>query len=227
MRISNKKRFLLLALAIPASLSTPAFAKSDTQYWQTLQASVKLDDKFGVSDEAVFRSGDAKGFYEFENSLLLGYKANKKVTVQAGWVANPQYSHGSYTTMENRVRAQVTYDGLLMIGKAKVTGRMRIESRWRDGFAGTAWRLRPYVKLSVPLAKKLALNVTHEEFIDLNTNGFQKVGGLERMRNAAMLSTPIAKHFTLDFGYLEQHGFVPGGVDSDDHVASIQLSAAF
>ena len=131
MRSSFNKLLLVLPLAIPAFLATPSFAKSDTQYWQTLQVTVKLDKKFNVSNETVFRSSDAKGFYELENSLLLGYKANKKVTIQAGWVANPLYSHGSYTTMENRVRAQVTYDGLLMIGKAKLTGRARIESRWR------------------------------------------------------------------------------------------------
>ena len=37
---------------------------------------------------------------------------------------------------------------------------------------------------------KTSVNIAHESFIDLNTTGFQKVGGLERMRNSISVSTP-------------------------------------
>lgn len=224
MRIAIAASLPVLALATVAA--TPAFA-SDTQYWQTLAATVKVADNTVINDELVFRSSDGKGFYEVENSLLVGYKPAKNVTVSAGWVFNPLYSHGSFTTTENRAREQVSVDNFAMIGKAKLSARLRMEQRWRDGFTGTAWRLRPYVKLSIPVHGKTVLNLTSEPFIDLNTNGFQKVGGLERMRNAILINTPLAKHVNLEVGYLNQHGFVPGGPDTSDNVVMTGISASF
>ncbi|MEO5598367.1 MAG: DUF2490 domain-containing protein [Novosphingobium sp.] len=220
-------KYVLAALAASAAMATPAAAKSDTQYWQTLQATVKLDDHVVLSNETVFRSGDAKGFYEIENNAMIGYKFDKHITAYLGYTADPQYLKGHYTTMENRIRQQVSFDNVLQIGTAKLSGRLRMEERWRDNSPGTAWRLRPQVKLSIPLHGKTALNLTHESFIDLNTTGFQKVSGYERMRNAIAINTPIAKHFNIEFGYLEQHGFVPNGADNDDHVATIALNASF
>ncbi|MEP7222490.1 MAG: DUF2490 domain-containing protein [Novosphingobium sp.] len=208
-------------------MASPALAKSDTQFWQTVQATVKVGDKFVLSNETVFRTGDAKGFYEIENNAMVGYKLDKHVTAYVGFTADPQYLQGHYVTMETRLRQQVNFDNVLQIGSAKLSGRLRLEERWRDNAPGTAWRLRPYVKLSVPLHGKTALNLTHESFIDLNTTSFQKVAGEERMRNAVLINTPLAKHFTLEFGYLDQHGFVRGGADTNDHVATIALSASF
>ena len=212
---------------LAATAATPALAKTDTQYWQTVLVNAKLTDDVVLSNETVFRSGDAKGFYEIENNLMVGYKLDKHVTFYLGYTADPLYLKGSYTTMENRFRQQVSFDNFVVLGKAKLSGRLRLEERWRDGFSGTAWRLRPQVKLSVPVHGKTALNLSHESFIDLNTNGFQKVSGEERMRNAITISTPIAKHFSLELGYLNQHGFVPGAEDTSDNVATIQLSASF
>jgi hypothetical protein len=227
MRNFSGLRFILAALAASAAVATPASAKSDTQYWQTLQATVKVGDHVVLSNETVFRSGDARGFYEVENNAMVGYKFDKHITAYVGFTADPQYLKGKYTTMETRLRQQVNFDNVLQIGAAKLSGRIRMEQRWRDGFTGTAWRLRPYVKLSVPLHGKTALNLTHESFVDLNTTGFQKVSGYERMRNAVLINTPVAKNVSFEFGYLEQHGFVPNGVDTDDHVATIALSASF
>ena len=211
-----------LAFALPATAQA-----SDTQYWQTVTANAKLSDQTVISDELVFRSSDAKGFYEVENSLLLGYKVSKNVTAYAGWVLNPLYNHGTFTTTENRAREQVSFDNILTIGKAKLSARLRLEERWRDGQTGTGWRLRPYVKLSVPVVGKTVLNLTHESFIDLNTTTFQRVNGYERMRNAILLNAPLGKHVNLEVGYLNQHGFVPNGPDTSDNVVMTGISAKF
>lgn len=47
------------------------------------------------------------------------------------------------------------------------------------------------------------------------------------MRNAIALSTPLARNITVEVGYLEQHGFVRSGPDSNDHVLTVGLSASF
>jgi hypothetical protein len=222
------RRLFLPLLAIAAfAASTPALASEDTQYWQTLQVGVQLPDNFKLSSETVFRTSDAKGFYEIEENIMAGYKLDKHVTLWLGYTHDPQFSHGNFTGLEHRIRQQVTIDNFALIGKVKLSGRVRLEERFRDGIAGTGWRLRPYIKASVPFIGKSTVSVTHESFLDLNTTSFQKVAGYERMRNAISVGVPLNKKISIDFGYLNQHGFVRNGPDTSDNVLTTGLSASF
>jgi hypothetical protein len=222
------RRLFLPLLAIAAfAASTPALASEDTQYWQTLQVGVQLPDNFKLSSETVFRTSDAKGFYEIEENIMAGYKLDKHVTLWLGYTHDPQFSHGNFTGLEHRIRQQVTIDNFALIGKVKLSGRVRLEERFRDGIAGTGWRLRPYIKATVPFVGKSTVSVTHESFLDLNTTSFQKVGGYERMRNAILVGVPLNKKVSIDFGYLNQHGFVRTGPDTSDNVVTTGLSASF
>jgi hypothetical protein len=222
------RRLFLPLLAIAAfAASTPALASEDTQYWQTLQVGVQLPDNFKLSSETVFRTSDAKGFYEIEENIMAGYKLDKHVTLWLGYTHDPQFSHGNFTGLEHRIRQQVTIDNFALIGKVKLSGRVRLEERFRDGIAGTGWRLRPYIKASVPFIGKSTVSVTHESFLDLNTTSFQKVSGYERMRNAISVGVPLNKKISIDFGYLNQHGFVRNGPDTSDNVLTTGLSASF
>jgi hypothetical protein len=222
------RRLFLPLLAIAAfAASTPALASEDTQYWQTLQVGVQLPDNFKLSSETVFRTSDAKGFYEIEENIMAGYKLDKHVTLWLGYTHDPQFSHGNFTGLEHRIRQQVTIDNFALIGKVKLSGRVRLEERFRDGIAGTGWRLRPYIKASVPFIGKSTVSVTHESFLDLNTTRFQKVSGYERMRNAISVGVPLNKKISIDFGYLNQHGFVRNGPDTSDNVLTTGLSASF
>jgi hypothetical protein len=222
------RRLFLPLLAIAAfAASTPALASEDTQYWQTLQVGVQLPDNFKLSSETVFRTSDAKGFYEIEENIMAGYKLDKHVTLWLGYTHDPQFSQGNFTGLEHRIRQQVTIDNFALIGKVKLSGRVRLEERFRDGIAGTGWRLRPYIKASVPFIGKSTVSVTHESFLDLNTTSFQKVAGYERMRNAISVGVPLNKNISIDFGYLNQHGFVRNGPDTSDNVLTTGLSASF
>lgn len=225
------RTLLPLALAPLACLcAAPAIAQDDFQQWLTLSAKTDLSDKLAIQDEIVARfSDDRGGLYEIENSLLLGYKLSSKVTAWAGYVHNPNYAAGNFTVMERRAREQVTIDNFAKIGTASLSARMRLEQRWRDGIDGTAWRARPYVKLGVPLGGKTAptLNFTAEPFINLNNTAFQSVDGLERLRSAASLSFPVSKVVKVEAGYLNQHRFVRGGPDTDDHALTVSLGLSF
>ena len=216
-----------LALAASVCIAAPASASTDTQYWQTLNLSVALPNNFKVSNEVVRRSSDAKGFYEIENNFMVGKKVNKVVTLWLGYTFNPQYSHGTFRLREHRFRQQANFDNFAVLGKVKLSGRLRLEERWREGQTGTAWRLRPQIKATVPIAGKVTLSASNEVFIDLNNTGFQKVDGIERMRSAIYVTVPLSKKISIDFGYLNQHGFVPNGPDSSDHVLTTGLSASF
>jgi hypothetical protein len=207
-------------------MAAPAHADSDSEYWQTLSAEVRAGPRIVISNETVLRMGGPRGFYEAEDNLMVGYKLDPHVTVSLGYTHDPNYIHGSFTVMEQRFRQQV---GLahVALGPATLGARLRLEERWRRGQSGTGWRLRPYVRLAVPIAGKTALFVSHESFIDLGTTSFQTKRGEERMRNMIGINQPLSKHLGLEVGYLEQHVFVAGGPDADAHVASVALTGSF
>lgn len=221
-----KLRSIALAPLAAAAISTGAHAaKSDSQIWTNGAVNVKLSDKWRLQEEMTARFSDKRdGLYEIESNTLLGYRLNKVVTLWAGYTHNPQYSGGDFTVMEHRAREQVTFDGFAKLGSGKLNGRIRLEQRWRHNVDGTGWRLRPYLKYSVPIAGKTALNLSTEPFFNLNTTTFQKQSGLDRVRNLVTVSTPLTKNLSGELGYMNQHGFVRGGPDTSDNIAYFGLS---
>jgi hypothetical protein len=214
----------LAALALPAAVS----ASSDSQIWATASANVKLADKWRLSEEVVTRFSDNRdGLYEVEAVTLLGFRPAKNVTLSAGYVHNPQYAGGDFTVMERRAREQVTVDNFIKLGAGKLSARARLEQRWREHVDGTGWRFRPYLKYSLPLMGKAALNLSSEPFFNLNTTTFQRTHGLDRVRNLVTISAPISKRVNGEVGYMNQHGFVRGGEDSSDNIAYFALGASF
>jgi len=221
------RTIILTAALLPAGIAQPALAATDSQVWATQVVNVKLGDKWRLQEELVERFSDARnGLYEIEANTLLGYRLSQAVTVWGGYTHDPQYSGGSFTVMEHRIREQVVFDNVVKLGSGKLSFRLRGEERWRTNIAGTGWRVRPYVKYALPLAKgsKTALVLSAEPWFNLNTTPFQKQSGLDRIRSLIAISTPISKKLTAEIGYLNQHGFVRGGPDTSDHVASFSLS---
>jgi Protein of unknown function (DUF2490) len=213
-------RSAALALPIALLMSTPAWARSDDQLWTTAGVNVKLSDDWKISEEIVTRFSDNRnGLYELEATTMLGYRLANGVTLAAGYVHNPQYSGGDFTVMEHRAREQLSFDNFTKLGPGKLSARMRLEQRWREGIDGTGWRARPYLKYSIPLAGKTNLNLSNETFVNFNTTAFQKQSGIDRMRNLISISTPLTKTLSGEAGYLNQYGFVRGGEDNVDHVA--------
>jgi len=221
------KRLPLICVSVCALGSTSARASSDSQIWTTEAVNLKLGGNWRAQEELVERFSDNRnGLYEIESNTLLGYKLSKSTTLWAGYTHDPQYSGGNFTVMEHRIREQVTFDNVVKLGAGKLSFRLRGEERWRRNVDGTGWRLRPYVKYTLPLANgsKTNLVLSAEPFINLNTTPFQTQSGLDRIRSLIAINTPISKRLTAEIGYLNQHGFVRGGPDTNDHVASFSLS---
>lgn len=211
-----------------APIPGAAQARDDGQIWLTGGATIKLDDKWRLSEDVVARISDNRdGLYEIEASTLLNFKLAKDLTIAAGYVHNPQYSDGDFTVLERRAREQVTLDNLARIGAGKLSARLRMEQRWRENIDGTGWRMRPYLKYALPLRGKTSLTLSSEVFVNLNSTAFQRQDGLDRGRNLIAINTPLLlKNVTMEAGYLNQYGFVRGGEDNIDHVASLSVSAS-
>lgn len=203
-----------------------ARARDDVQGWATAAATVNLGGDWRFSQEVTTRISDNQGrLYELEMNSLLGYRLSKTVTLWAGYTHDPNYSAG-HVAMEHRARQQVSFDNIAKIGRATLSARFRSEARWREGMDGTGWRLRPFVRLALPLGARTrtALVLSHESFINLNTTDFQATPGYDRMRNLIAISTPVAKNLAVEIGYLNQHGFVRHSEDTSDHVGSVTLN---
>ena len=117
------RRVLLPAFAA-AGLTTavPALANDDNQAWETLNVNVALPAHLKLYNEMVLRSGNAKGFYELEDNLMLGYQANPHVTVWLGYTHDPQYLHGHFTVMEQRFRQQISFETSSTLGPRASAG---------------------------------------------------------------------------------------------------------
>ena len=225
MPTAHKTRCLPPLFALLIASSGPAWARSDPQLWTTAGANVKLADDWRIQQELVARFSDNRnGLYEIESTTLVGYRLNKLVTVSAGYVHNPQYAGGDFTVTEHRAREQVSFDNFAKLGSGKLSARIRLEQRWREGVDGTGWRTRPYTKYSMPVKGKVALNLSNETFVNLNTTTFQRQNGLDRMRNLISISAPLAGALNGEAGYMNQYGFVRGGDDTVDHAAYFAVS---
>jgi Protein of unknown function (DUF2490) len=216
------------ALGLSAMLllaASPARA-ADSQFWSNGSVTVKLSDKWSVSQDLTARFSDKRnGLYELEANTLLGYRFNKNLTLWGGYDHDPQYSGGDFSIMEHRAVEILAVDTIATIGRGKLSGRARFEQRWRVGRSGTGWRLRPYLRYALPFKKggKTSFVWSEEMFLDLNTTSYQTVHGVERLRSFVGISTPLNKKLSVDVGYLNQHGFVPNGKDTSDNVANISF----
>jgi hypothetical protein len=221
----NVNRIAILLFPLALARAAPASATTDDQLWTTASATIKLSPRWRVSEELTTRFSDNRnGLYEVESNTLVGYRVGKAITLWGGYTHDPQYAARHFTIMEHRAREQVTFDNVARLGPGKVSLRMRLEQRWRDNADGTGWRLRPYLKYSIPLRGKTALNLSSEPFFNLSTTPFQRQSGLDRVRNLLTISTPLTKSLTGEAGYMNQHGFVRGGPDTSDHIAYFAVS---
>jgi hypothetical protein len=219
--------------AIMAIAMVPGIAMaSDAQHWEIATVTANLGNGWRASAENIARTSESRGFYELEQNVMVGHDLGPKggplgLVFYLGYTHDPQYAHGDFTVMEHRFRQQLGADRLLQLGTLRVSGRLRLEERWREGVQGMAWRLRPYVKATMPVVGKVALVASHESFVDLNRQSFQRLGGEERMRNAVGINIALNPRLVFEANYMNQHGFVPGGKDSNDNIATFEIKANF
>jgi len=182
----------------------PSIAHADDgQVWITAGARGPVAGRVELGVETIERFGrdGENGLYESENIAMLGYRFDH-ATLAAGYVRDIVYDGGG-AAIEQRARQDLTIDRIAAIGRVRIGGRMRVEERWRDGLSGTGVRLRPFVRLMLPIAGKLSLLASHESFINLGGGAGQR-GGYDRARNFLGLGVPLIKGVGVEFGYLNQ-----------------------
>lgn len=214
-------------LAAPLLLAPTLARADDAQAWLTARITVKVSPRLTLSNETIARTGGPRGFYDLTDNVQATRRLGKRLSATLGYTHQSILLHGKLQTNEHRLRQQLAIEDIARLGPLRLGGRLRLEERWRENQPGTAVRLRPQARVLLPLGHGRALALAGEGFLDLDRTGFQRVGGFERLRTSLTFSTPVAKHLTAEIGYSEQHGEVFGGGNTDDHIATLGLTAAF
>ncbi|MGN6819632.1 MAG: DUF2490 domain-containing protein [Sphingomonas sp.] len=182
----------------------PSLAHADdAQIWLDANARGPIAGRveLGVETTERFGRGGDAGLYESENIAMLGYRFDR-VTVAAGYVRDITYRGGG-AAIEQRGRQDVSMDRLATIGRLVIGARLRMEERWRDGLGGTGMRLRPFVRLTLPVTADLRLLASHESFVNLGSGAGQRPG-YDRARDFIGIGVPLAKRVSAEIGYLNQ-----------------------
>ena len=193
-----------MAISAFILLVLPSAARADDgQVWLGANARGPIAGRVELGVETIERFGrdDEGGLYESENSAMLGFRFDH-ATLAAGYVRDIVYRSGG-AAIEQRARQDFSVDHIAAIGPLAIGARLRVEERWRDGWSGTGVRIRPFVRLTLPVAGKLNLLASHESFVNLGGGAGQR-GGYDRARNFMGFGVPLTKRVGVEIGYLNQ-----------------------
>ena len=198
----SSKCHAALGAFLLAGLPSVAHA-DDAQLWLDANARGPIAGRIELGVETTERFGrDGEGgLYESENIVMLGYRFDR-ATVSGGYVRNISYRGGG-AAIEQRARQDLSVDRLAAIGSLVIAARVRMEERWRDGLSGTGVRVRPFVRLTLPVTPGLRLLASHESFVNLSGGAGQRPG-YDRARDFLGVGVPLAKRVSAEIGYLNQ-----------------------
>ena len=208
-------------------LATPArAAEDDFNLWLGQFATIAVDEKAYVRLEAQERfTDDADRLGQLLLRALVAYRLSETVNLGAGYAYVRTDPVGPAIRNEHRFYQELNIRLIETEGGVTLDSRTRLEQRTFREVEGTAWRLRPFVQLRVPVSEKNRLVFYTEPFIELDRSAGQR-GGLSAWRNFAGFSVPLAKGIEVVPGYLNQH-VVRTGRDRSDHTANINLFMNF
>jgi hypothetical protein len=208
--------------AAPAALS----AEDDANLWLGQFATINATDTIYVRLEAQERfTNDAERLGQLLARSLVGYRISKTVNIGAGYAFVLTYPVGPVELNEHRFYQELNLRLLTSEGGVTLDSRTRLEQRTFEERAGTAWRLRQWVQLRVPMSETNTIVAYTEPFLELNEGSVQR-GGVSVWRNFAGVSIPLDKNIEVVPGYLNQQVF-RDGENRSDHTANVNLFMTF
>lgn len=210
-----------------AFVTSPAQASEDDfNIWLGQFATINATDDVYVRLESQERfTNDADRLGQLLVRSLVGYRINKDVNIGVGYAYVLTDPVGPVQLNEHRFYQELNVRLLSTEGGVTLDSRTRLEQRTFEERDDTAWRLRNFVQLRVPISENNKIVAYTEPFIDLNETGVQR-GGLSIWRNFVGISIPLAKNIDVVPGYLNQHVF-RDGQDRSDHTANVNLFMTF
>lgn len=223
-------RLIVMSATLIGGAARASAQQVDTQIWIGETASVDVAKHVPVSLDSTLRFGDsAGGLYQWARGGFIGLRARDGTELMVGYQRVTDYADGRVTRVEQRMREQASI-GLGKLWGGALSGRLRVEERFRSGYNAMGLRTRIQFRYIHPLGGhgSPALLLSHESFVELNDTGWGQRAGVRRMRNQIGLDVPLARGLRLQPTYLNQYDFaLPGKRDLMANVFSLTANAHF
>lgn len=219
----------LLASAVAATFavcSPAAHAEEDSQAWASVIATGAVrGDLFLWLEGQARATDDIGGGSQVIVRPAIGARIGRDAHAVVGYAYVRTDPEGGAVTHEHRPWQQVQFAPIqLRSGVPLVISRTRLEQRMVEGRDGTAWRLRQFVRVQVPIAKPGGLQAVAftEGFFNLNETRWGVRDGIDQWRTFVGVGFPVAERARLEPGYLNQR-INRLGDDRVNHVLSATL----
>jgi Protein of unknown function (DUF2490) len=147
------------------------------------------------------------GAEELDVSILrpgVGWRVNGQLDVYVGYASVTQH-RDTGDIEEDRIWQQLVYP-IADIAGGKLTGRTRLEQRFRDTGGDTGWRLRQFLRYGRPIdGTSFGIVASTEVFVGLNEADWGQADGFDQNRLFLGASWQITPQLRLEGGYLNQH----------------------
>ncbi len=156
----------------------------------------------------------------------ISYALNDRLMLSGGYRYSQSPGKGT-DQVEHRLWQQAGYR-IAELASARITGRTRLEQRFREDESGTGWRVRQQISLEQPLAgTDIELAIRSELFVGLKETGWGNANGLQEVRSRASVNWAMAG-LGWEAGYLNQIRMgTAGAADQTSHHIYLGLSKSF
>ncbi len=222
-----RKTLLALAALAGAAITSPALA--DEQVWTavTVLAPIAKDSRVLLSFDGQVRLRE-KG-QELDTTIIrpaIGWRVNKKLDLFIGYYGSETQLAGR-NRKEERIWQQGSYT-LAETSAGRLTGRTRLEQRFRETGDDTGGRLRQLIRFSHPIPNTpFALVAQDELFVNLNDTDWGQKAGIDQNRAFVGGSWQASKTLRLELGYMNQQIRVANGPDRTNHNLSLTTALTF
>lgn len=225
----NVIRTGLATLAVLVGLAAAATARADdTQGWGALfvNGPVGRDSRVLVWFDAHARyRNDAE---DLDVTILrpgVGWRVGKSLDLWVGY-ARVETQRTGPDLVEDRAWQQATYPVAEWFG-GRLTGRTRLEQRFRDTGSDTGWRVRQFFRYARPFAAdgRFGLLLWNETFLTFNDTDWGQRSGFDQ--NRALVGGYFHPHprLRLEAGYMNQYIRGPGPApDRTNDVVSLAFA---
>lgn len=220
-------RFLACALLLVAATPAAHAQVEDEQLWIKLSAKTDLSEQVDLALETNQRLGNAEGgIYESQYIAKIGVDIGGGFKLTGGLNRVVAVEDGRVDNTEWRPRQELGFPDLAL-GNGALSGRIRVEQRFRNDGDDVGHRVRPEISYTLPLSETVDLELGHESYFNLNTTDFGQRAGHERMRNFIEIGFPLIDKVDAAIGYLNQYRFNRSAPDRMEHALTLGLSASF
>lgn len=220
-------RLAVTFAALMTISAAPLAAAEPDQAWAGVFLSGQPDKE---SKLLVWFDGDARfrdGGDELDVSIIrpgIGWRVSSKLDLYAGY-AHVTTHRDAGDVEEERFWQQASYPVAELAG-GKLTGRTRLEQRFRETGDDTGWRFRQFFRYGRPVeGTPFGGVISNEVFISLNETDWGQQDGYDQNRLFLGASWQINPRLRLEGGYLNQQINTATDITRDN--VALNLFASF